>query len=161
MAYKRKADCTPAEWAIFLAKQNAKSKKYRERHREAFNAYHRAWQTANAERLSARKRERRAADPDKAKHVYRRDNLRRKFGITPHEYELLLNAQGGVCAICKRPSPNGRRLAVDHNHNTGANRGLLCGACNMAIGLLELDPNWCDKAINYLSSYIEQTIGRS
>lgn len=50
--------------------------------------------------------------------------------LTDDEYELLLSAQGGGCAVCGRlPSP-GRRLSEDHDHTTGLSRGLLCTWCN-------------------------------
>lgn len=51
------------------------------------------------------------------------------YGITGDDYEALLKRQGGKCAIC-RARPKSKRLAVDHNHTTGAVRGLLCSRCN-------------------------------
>ena len=51
------------------------------------------------------------------------------YGITGDDYEALLKRQGGKCAIC-RARPKSKRLAVDHNHATGAVRGLLCSRCN-------------------------------
>lgn len=51
------------------------------------------------------------------------------YGITGDDYEALLRRQGGKCAIC-RARPKSKRLAVDHNHTTGAVRGLLCSRCN-------------------------------
>lgn len=66
-----------------------------------------------------------------------------RFGLTPDQYLEMLEAQGGVCAICSRPERvvdprNGRikALAVDHNHETGDIRGLLCQNCNKGIGNL-------------------------
>lgn len=59
-----------------------------------------------------------------------------KYGLTPESYAELLDAQGGVCAICERPPPGERMLAVDHDHDTGEVRGLLCSNCNTALGLL-------------------------
>ncbi len=57
---------------------------------------------------------------------YKRDwNLRDRYGITSAQYDALLEAQGGRCAIC-RCKPKTRRLAVDHDHKTGIVRGLLC-----------------------------------
>jgi hypothetical protein len=56
-----------------------------------------------------------------------------------------------VCAICKRPCSTGRSLAVDHNHETGEVRGLLCKACNQALGLFEDDTNRMTIAIEYLT----------
>lgn len=53
----------------------------------------------------------------------------KKYSLTIDQYDCMLRAQNGVCAICKRP-PTKKRLAVDHDHLTGRNRGLLCGLCN-------------------------------
>jgi len=53
----------------------------------------------------------------------------KKYKITPTQYAELLTAQRGLCAICRRP-PAKRKLAVDHDHNTGLVRGLLCFYCN-------------------------------
>jgi hypothetical protein len=52
--------------------------------------------------------------------------LAQVFNITPDEYDQILAYQGGVCAICKKPPKPGKRLAVDHDHQTGYIRGLLC-----------------------------------
>jgi hypothetical protein len=74
-----------------------------------------------------------------------RDNdLRREFGITLADYDRMLAAQHGVCASCSRP-PSGNKnnsvLHVDHDHETGDVRGLLCGDCNRALGILRDDPD--------------------
>lgn len=64
---------------------------------------------------------------------YRRAwNLARRYRITIEDYERLLESQGGVCAICKTP-PRSYRLAVDHCHDSGAVRGLLCVSCNSKL----------------------------
>lgn len=77
--------------------------------------------------------------------------LRRKYGITPEEYESMLDSQGGCCAICGRAPKSGRRLAVDHDHISGAVRGLLCTACNVGIGLLGDNHQSVSGAASYLS----------
>lgn len=51
------------------------------------------------------------------------------YGLTPDQYDALLKMQGGRCAIC-RARPKSKRLAVDHDHKTGAVRGLCCSRCN-------------------------------
>lgn len=71
--------------------------------------------------------------------------------ITPEDYINLLERQHGVCAICGGVSPKGHRLAVDHNHDTGYVRGLLCYRCNR-IGLPWLEQNRI-KALRYLDQY--------
>lgn len=77
--------------------------------------------------------------------------LVRKYGLTMADFETLLEQQGGVCAICGggRSGP-GKRFHVDHCHVTGQVRGLLCGNCNTAIGLLGDDPERAEKAAAYL-----------
>lgn len=80
----------------------------------------------------------------------RRSYLKRKYGITLEQYDELLSEQGGVCGICGRePNPN-ISLHVDHDHQTGALRGLLCFPCNQAIGSLREDPALLELAIDYL-----------
>lgn len=67
--------------------------------------------------------------------------LKKNFGITESDYNELLIDQDGKCKICNQPervklkNGNVKRLAVDHCHDTGKIRGLLCYACNIAIGL--------------------------
>lgn len=72
------------------------------------------------------------------------------YGITPAIYEAMLEAQGGVCAICG-DLPGDRELAVDHDHETGAVRGLLCTRCNPALGMLRDDVDLLARAIKYLN----------
>lgn len=65
--------------------------------------------------------------------------LRFHYGMTHAEYGMRLEAQGGVCASCgSLPPAEGRKkhLAVDHCHDSGTVRGLLCNNCNIALGLL-------------------------
>jgi hypothetical protein len=57
----------------------------------------------------------------------------RRYGIDRLAYEMLLAKQGGVCAICKSPPPKKTPLHVDHDHDTGVVRGLLCGKCNRML----------------------------
>lgn len=76
----------------------------------------------------------------------------KKLGLTPDDYDELFEKQGGVCAICNREDANGRRLAVDHCHETGKIRGLLCRKCNMGIGLLGDNADLVEKALCYLTA---------
>lgn len=83
--------------------------------------------------------------------MYRGHHLRTKYGMSHGEYEALMVAQKSVCAICGLPDTRGWPLAVDHCHRTKANRGLLCGRCNVGIGLFKDSPALLQQAINYLS----------
>jgi hypothetical protein len=79
-------------------------------------------------------------------------HLKRKYGITVADYEGMLAAQGGGCAICGAPEPNGQSLHVDHCHDTGAVRGLLCFTCNAGLGLFDHDGERLARAASYLGS---------
>lgn len=60
--------------------------------------------------------------------------LKRVYGITLDQYMSLLTNQGGCCAVCRRDHKMfNRRLSVDHNHETGEIRGLLCLLCNYRL----------------------------
>lgn len=77
--------------------------------------------------------------------------LQRLYGITPDDYVTLFRAQEGACAICHKPETvEGRSLAVDHDHETGEVRGLLCFRCNTALGKFNDDPQLLRAAAAYL-----------
>jgi hypothetical protein len=72
----------------------------------------------------------------------RRRNLRRRYGITPEQFDALWKAQRGRCALCPRRLRRGARgfeggANVDHSHKTKHVRGLLCAICNLALGRYE------------------------
>lgn len=74
----------------------------------------------------------------------------RKFGLAVSTYDSMLTAQNNNCAICKGPPCGGKRLAVDHCHETKQIRGLLCSRCNTALGQFRDSENLLKEAINYL-----------
>lgn len=95
-------------------------------------------------------REARAKQKARAERAYFR-HVERTYGITAAEYQALLETQDGRCAICRR-LPRRRRLAVDHDHNTGTVRGLLCFTCNFhVLRYVEGDPIAAHNASVYLA----------
>ena len=93
-------------------------------------------------------------------HYMREKKLAQKYGLTLDQASSMLEAQGGVCAICGGiPSAvNGLSqkvvdFNVDHDHKTSAVRGLLCPHCNRGIGLLQDDPSVITSAIAYLAKH--------
>ena len=88
-----------------------------------------------------------AADPDSN----RNSCLMRQFGITLVEYREMAALQNGLCAICGKTCKSGRVLAVDHDHVTGVNRGLLCIRCNNGLGNFRDDPDLLTAALEYLT----------
>lgn len=124
------------------------------------------WRNKNADRVretaaSYRKnnpekvREWAKRNPDKIKAKSRRQELKRNHNITQEEYEMLLNSQDGKCAICETDKPNClgvEYLSVDHDHETGRIRGLLCQNCNMGIGHLKDNCKIVESALVYLKA---------
>lgn len=80
-------------------------------------------------------------------------HMKRNYGLSFKEYDSMLQKQNGVCAICLSPPPDHhkKRLNIDHCHTTGRVRGLLCDACNRALGLFKDSPDVMLKAISYLA----------
>lgn len=77
--------------------------------------------------------------------------VRRTYGISLKEYKVLLEDQNNACAICKREASVFKKsLAVDHCHDSGKIRGLLCGSCNRGIGLLQESAEVLTNAVEYL-----------
>lgn len=98
----------------------------------------------------ARSKAFRQQHPDKFKASVRNAYLKKQYGIIQEDYEYLLKKQHGLCAVCETPPETNRRLAVDHDHDTGAVRGLLCFDCNTSIGKMNDDPVMLRKAAIYL-----------
>lgn len=102
---------------------------------------------------SSKEAKRRYRKSEGGKRAWRGQKLRAKYGIGLAEYETLLQAQNGKCAICGCVNQReGYSLAVDHCHLTGRIRGLLCNNCNRGIGLLNDSVVQLQKAIDYLST---------
>lgn len=75
------------------------------------------------------------------------------YGITEEEYYVLLEKQNYCCKICSvNYKDTARTLAVDHNHETNEVRGLLCDACNRALGMFKDSPELLYKALQYLKA---------
>lgn len=77
-------------------------------------------------------------------------DLQRRYGITPEDYERMLKEQHGHCAICHEPADTPTELNVDHCHETGVVRGLLCSNCNTGLGKFKDFTPFLTQAINYL-----------
>lgn len=84
--------------------------------------------------------------------VKRRTDSNRKseYGITSEEYDSFFKKQGGRCAICNQTSK--RRLAIDHCHDRGFVRGLLCSNCNTGLGLFRDSPERLRNAALYIET---------
>lgn len=109
----------------------------------------------------ARSASRKSAGAEMTRRGYRRRVLSANFGMTLEDYDSLLEKQGGCCAICGTTNPHGegseathlKNMAVDHCHNTGKVRGLLCNTCNRALGLFRDSRDVLEKALTYLENH--------
>ena len=107
-----------------------------------------AWRKANPERYLEYQRVYKEKNREQIQRANRKRHLKKQYGLSLPEYEALIEYQAGLCAICRTPEDGG--LHIDHDHNTGSIRGLLCGRCNKALGLLDDDPQKFRAAELYL-----------
>jgi len=113
----------------------------------------RAGHAKNRERSRAKAAAWKAANPEKLDAVTRRNRLK-AYGLTPECYAEMFALQGGCCAMCgKHQSEESRRLAVDHNHETGDVRALLCMNCNRTLGHAQESPELLRTAALYLEHF--------
>jgi hypothetical protein len=113
-----------------------------EQHRERYAAE----ATHRARKLAANRADH--AEHRKRLNEARRSRAWRKYGLGAVDYQRMLAAQDGVCAICRRKGS--RWLCVDHCHETQVVRGLLCEKCNIALGFFEDDADRMRTAAEYL-----------
>lgn len=131
---EKRREYKKTEYARHRDTVRARNKRWYERHRgsEAFLA----------------KRKARSNTPE-----VRDTRFRREYGISLAEVEAMAEAQGGVCAICKEPERLGEKgLCVDHCHQTGRVRGMLCHKCNRALGLFNDTIAYLNAAATYLKA---------
>lgn len=90
----------------------------------------------------------------KNKCVRREYSIKTRFGITTKQYENMLHDQGYKCGICgKNQSLFKKRFSIDHNHETGKIRGLLCPQCNVALGLFKDNQEILISAAKYVTKH--------
>jgi hypothetical protein len=104
------------------------------------------WREENPERYAENLRRFKASGG--MKRSLRKWHLRTKYGLTPEQYDEMLEKQGGGCAICGKP-PGDTALHVDHCHETGRVRGLLCFSCNAGLGQFRHDPELLYQAMEH------------
>ena len=150
MPYKTKQQRTEARHANLEAYNQRRREQYKHNSdrvkKESNDYYYRNREKARAKAKIYRQM--RGAE------LERDTKLRCTYGITLAEYNQMLEAQGGVCAICRRTCATGRNLAVDHAHGDNHEiRGLLCGSCNNGLGRFRDNPELLRAAAAYLESW--------
>lgn len=136
-----------------FSKVNKTADKRRSRCKPCCITHTKEWRKLNPRKTIERTMEWQQRNKDKVRVKSQAYLLKKKFNLTVEEYNLKLSQQGEVCAICKCKCKSGRNLAVDHNHKTGENRGLLCGNCNIALGHLQENTELLISMIKYIQLY--------
>jgi Recombination endonuclease VII len=142
------------------AKQKARKAAYAKARGAAWRAanveYRRAYRAANKEHANALRRAHWAADPErtrreraKAAPRLKANRLKSLYGLTVEAFDALMQVQEGQCAVCRLAFGNARPH-VDHDHETGRVRGLLCGPCNRGLGCFRDNPEVLVSAAAYL-----------
>jgi transposase len=137
-------------------RKRERMKRWREANREHIQSYQKAWRVENAGAVAEYQKEyqKEYRERDEARAATMQRNLWKNYKMTPTEFNELWDAQSGRCSICSVDMvPRGRAknsVAVDHNHENGAVRGLLCRSCNVGIGYLQDDPDLLIAAAEYL-----------
>lgn len=133
---------------------------YYQRNKEAIKAKSRNYYRENRDSAISQKR----FQYQQTKEKRWERNIFSKYGLSVEEYNQKLAQQNSKCAICNKTeldlsnSKSTRRLSVDHCHQTGKVRGLLCSKCNTAIGLLRDSPDTLKQAVEYVQSAITTNI---
>ena len=116
------------------------------KYRKQETAYMRKWREKNRRHLNEYQKKR-------YKFLGWRWHLKKKFNMTPEQFDTMLKQQGGCCAICKTVLPENERYNVDHDHTTSQVRGLLCGLCNTGLGSFKDKIEVLLSAAQYLTFY--------
>lgn len=134
--------------------QKEVSRKYYENNGEVMRERIYAYQKANPE-VQARARAKRKANGKR-----RLQDIRQNYGVSPSQYAEMLERAGGLCEICGRvPSEVSKKgPCVDHCHDSGKVRGILCSPCNSALGGFRDDPEVLRKAIEYLETHAPKPV---
>ena len=149
-AYKKKYDAEHPE------SRRARGRRYCARHREEGIARCKKRRAEHPEEASVSSKAWRAENPEEHRiynknyyNKYPERAIARRHGMTENDYKEMLAAQDGVCAICGL-LPNNKRLFIDHSHETGEVRGMLCNHCNFMLGFALDNAKTLRRGADYL-----------
>lgn len=133
-----------AENARKRALKAATQARYRLRHPEKSRAATKRYTASHRELVRQRQKANYESDTTRDRYLVK------KYGITLEQYHAIEAQQLGKCACCLGAPTRDGRLFVDHNHQTGQVRGLLCHQCNVALGLAREKTEILEQMISYL-----------
>jgi hypothetical protein len=142
--------CYESFWTNKMGGKESKEAARQSRNAEQMRRYRADPEVWNKHLAQAREWHRRTRESRKT--VARNGHLRRTFGMTISQYDEMLASQNGRCAVCS-VLPGDRPLVVDHNHESGKVRALLCDRCNTTVGFLETRPELVDSCARYIEGF--------
>jgi len=116
-------------------------------------AYQAAYHQKNKDKRKQQRKDWMKNNPEARKAIHRNISRRvrmKRYGITPDEYKILLQSQNYKCATCHSEDPGGKDWCIDHCHTSGRVRGLLCRACNLALGMVKDNQQTLENMLSYL-----------
>lgn len=159
--------CARENTKTWHAANPERRKEWSKTNTEKVNGYAKTWRDANPEKVKTSSKVRwvknpekeklrsatwQKANPEKANAASRKAKRKSAYGITEAQYQALIVSQNNCCLICKTPAGE-HTLHIDHCHVSGKIRGLLCGKCNKALGLLGDNVEVLKAAIKYLRKH--------
>jgi hypothetical protein len=143
-----------------LAAKRARERAYYAKNKDRLTELKRAWCASNKDKTVQRSAAYRAANKDKLREASKRwrdqnrsliseKRIAKMYGVSPSEMQRMRDEQGDACAICRAPGGS-LGLCVDHDHATGAVRGLLCQTCNKGLGCFSDSVENISRAATYL-----------
>jgi hypothetical protein len=150
---KKCSNAAKKEWEKNNPERNRETaRKWRIKNRERNLATKREWNKNHRESVNASIKRSMEKKPDYYKQMQRNNRRKRDYGIDNAEYDRMFVEQEGRCAICQTDVPGASRgdFCIDHCHNTGTVRGLLCFNCNVLLGTARDSIEVLEKSIAYL-----------
>lgn len=140
-------------YATHKGERSAYMKKYYAIAGEEIKRKKRERYQARREKACAWMREFRSNNKERVAVIQRKAHLKRAYGMTPEAWDDLFISQGSKCALCMSLTAGGRGWHVDHDHSTGAVRGIICRNCNLVLGHAKDNIDTLYAAIRYLESF--------
>jgi hypothetical protein len=138
----KKMECAPERWAAHLEYEAHRKLRPGVRRRQLLAK--KGWEERNPDHRAQYAR----SNSGRAHGQF----IQRTYGLHPAQYGAMSEGQGGVCAICDAECSRGHRLSVDHDHETGVVRGLLCARCNLCLGRMEESSELLRKMADYIEA---------
>lgn len=140
-----------------FSKRDTSADGYRRQCKSCINEGKRLWKQANPEICQRYNRQWRKDNPEKMSAISARTHYKKNYGITPDQKHRMVLDQDNCCAICGLKFKDAKNTCVDHNHETGNVRGILCTACNHGLGKFKDSIQVLESAISYLENFGDNT----